>query len=88
MLLELSLGEREHYMYFQYLLPNICVLYRGVSSLECPLREGPLYYELNWTVIIYLDFRDYISCQKKIMLNIMGCVKNVKTENAALNIVK
>ena len=34
---EVSFGEREHHMHFQYLLPRICVLYRGVSSLESVL---------------------------------------------------
>ena len=44
---EVSFGEREHYMYSQYFRTRICVLSRGVSSLECPLREGPLYMYWN-----------------------------------------
>ncbi len=40
---EVSFAEREHHMHSQYLLSKICVLYRGVSFLKCPLREGPLY---------------------------------------------
>ncbi len=34
-------------MHSQYLLPKHCVLYRGVSCLECPLREGPLYRSVH-----------------------------------------
>ncbi len=34
---EVSFGEREHYVHSQYLLPEICVLYRGVSSLQSVL---------------------------------------------------
>ncbi len=40
---EVCFGERENHMHSQYLLPKICVLYRGVPFLECLLREGPLY---------------------------------------------
>ncbi len=40
---EVSFGKREHHMHSQYLLPRICVLSRVVSSLESPLRKGPLY---------------------------------------------
>ncbi len=29
--------EREHYIHSEYLLPGICVLSGGVSSLECVL---------------------------------------------------
>ncbi len=41
---EVSFGEREHHMHSQSLLPTICILSTGVSSLESarPLREGPL----------------------------------------------
>ena len=34
---EVSFGEREHHMHSQYLLPRICVLSRGVSSLKSVL---------------------------------------------------
>ncbi len=34
---EVSFGEREHYIHLQYLLPEVCVLYRGASSLESVL---------------------------------------------------
>ena len=43
---EVSAGDREHHMDSQYFLPRICVLFRGVSSLESILREGPLYSNL------------------------------------------
>ncbi len=36
-------GEREYHndhMHSLYLLPRICVLSRGVSSQQSPLREG------------------------------------------------
>ncbi len=44
---EVSFGEGEHHMCSWYLLPRICVLSRGVSPLQGPLREGPLYCELK-----------------------------------------
>ncbi len=33
LLREVSFGEREHHMHSWYLLPRICILSRGVSSL-------------------------------------------------------
>ena len=34
---QVSFGERDHHMPSQYLLPKMCVLYRGVSFLESVL---------------------------------------------------
>ncbi len=34
---EVFFGEREHHMHSQYFLPNICVLYKGMSFLESVL---------------------------------------------------
>ncbi len=39
---EVSFGEREYYITCIVVCCQECVLYRGVSFLECPFTEGPL----------------------------------------------
>ncbi len=55
---EVSFGVREYYMYSEYLLPKICVLfYRGVHYRDYPLRQGPLY---NYYVLYLQEHSIYV----------------------------
>ncbi len=56
-------------MHSRYLLPKICILSRGMSSLECPLREVPPYLQLYIQILHSLAFLYNIQVTIPMFLN-------------------
>ena len=56
----MSFGEREQYIITIYVFPRMCVLYRGVTSLEVFLRRGT-------TILEGANFRGHRAVSQKIL---------------------
>ncbi len=56
---EVSFGWREHHMHSQYLLPKICVPYRGMSFLETVFKRGTTVL-IKWSLLKEL-FKFWVS---------------------------
>ncbi len=60
---EVSFGDREHHMHSQYLLPRICVLYRGHKRVS--FKRGTTVFQDVTTAVTYS-----LSCLKLLVLEL------------------